>query len=425
MEPTTTSTADIVVAGGGPAGVSAAVAAARLDARVTLVERYGFLGGMATAGFVFPFMSHYAGERPVIAGIWGELLERLAHYPYGYQRGTHISGIGHIGFDIEGVKQSWLAMCLEAGVTLQLHTFISDVLMAGDRVTGLITHSKSGREELSAGVVIDGTGDGDIAARSGAPFVIGRESDGRVMPMSMHFRMGGVEMRRLPSREEINTLYARDKAAGLLENPRENVLWFDTPHPDQVHFNTTRLLNFLGTDRDDLTAAEIEAQHQVREMVDWLTSTVPGFENAYLLMTGTQVGVRETRRIIGEHVVTEEELLGLTKYPDAVALCAYPVDIHNPAGAGTVIKEVPYGEYYSIPYRALLPLQVEGLLVAGRPISTTHEAHSATRIQPLASATGQAAGIAAVLALRDNIPVRQVNPERLRETLRAQGAMVD
>ena len=425
MEPTITSHADIVIAGGGPAGASAAIAAARMGAQVTLVERYGFLGGMATAGFVFPFMSHYAGERPVIAGIWGELLARLAQYPYGYKPSTHISGIGHVGFDLEGVKQSWLAMCLDAGVKLLLHTFISDAMLDGDRVTGLITHSKSGREELSARVVVDCTGDGDVAARAGAPFVIGRPSDGRVMPMSMHFRMAGVEMRRMPSRAEINTLYARDKAAGLLANPRENVLWFDTPHPDQVHFNTTRLLNFLGTERDDLTAAEIEAQRQVQEMVAWLTATVPGFEKAYLLLTGTQVGVRETRRIIGEHVVTEEELLGLTKYPDAIALCAYPVDIHNPAGAGTIIKEVPFGEYYSIPYRALLPLQVENLLVAGRPISTTHEAHSATRIQPLAAATGQAAGIAAVLALRDNILVRRLDPARLREALRLQGAMVD
>ncbi len=257
------------------------------------------------------------------------------------------------------------------------------------------------------------------------PCAIGRDADGLVMPMSLHFRMANVNMARMPSRDEINALYARDKAAGLITNPRENVLWFDTPHPDQVHFNTTRLLKFLGTERDQLTAAEIEGHRQVQEMVHWLTGTVPGFEQAYLLMTAPQVGVRETRRIIGEHVVSEQELLELTRYPDAIALSAYPVDIHNPAGTGTVMKHLPYGAYYSIPYRALLPQGVEHLIVAGRPISTTHEAHSATRIQPVASATGQAAGTAAVLALREGISFRQVNTETLREELRRQGALVD
>lgn len=424
MEPTFTSQADIVVAGGGPAGASAAIAAARLGAKVVLVERYGFLGGMSTAGFVFPFMTHYAGDRPVIVGLWGELLDRLAQYPYGYKASTHL-GLRHFCFDVEGVKQAWLTMCLEAGVQLQLHTLITDALLDGTRVAGLITHSKSGREDLHAAAVIDCTGDGDVASRSGAPCEIGRKADGLVMPMSLHFRMGGVAMRRMPTREEINALYARDKAVGLITNPRENVLWFDTPHPDQVHFNTTRLLKFLGTDRDDLTAAEIEGQRQVREMVAWLTATVPGFEQAYLLMTGVQVGVRETRRIIGEYMVTEEELLNLTRFPDAIALSAYPVDIHNPTGAGTVLKHLPFGAYYTLPYRALVPQRVDGLLVAGRPISTTHEAHSATRIQPVASATGQAAGAAAVLALRAGIPARDLDTEHLRETLRGMGALVD
>jgi len=424
MEPVSSFSCDIVIAGGGPAGVAAAVAGARMGAHVVLIEKYGFLGGMATAGFVYPFMTHYAGDHPVIRGIWGEMIDRLQRYPFGFKASTHL-GMRHFCFDPEALKQIWLDMCLEAGVKLQLHTVISDVMLAGAQLTGLITHSKSGRQKVSARLVIDATGDGDIAALAGAPYEIGREADGLVMPMSMHFRMANVDMARMPSREEINALYARDKAAGLLTNPRENVLWFDTPHPDQVHFNTTRLLKFLGTDRDDLTAAEIEGHRQVQEMVRWLTGTVPGFEQAYLLMTAPQVGVRETRRIIGEHVVTEEELLNLTRFPDAIALSAYPVDIHNPAGTGTVMKHLPFGACYSIPYRALLPLQVEGLIVAGRPISTTHEAHSATRIQPVASATGQAAGTAAVLALRDGVPFRRVKTDTLREQLRQQGAMVD
>lgn len=423
MEPESNIQADIVVAGGGPAGVAAAIAAARLGADVLLVERYGFLGGMATAGFVFPFMTHYAGDRPVIAGIWREMIQRLEEYPHGFKASTHL-GMRHFCFDVEGLKYTWLRMCLEAGVRLQLHTWISDAILDDQRITGIVTHSKSGREEVSAQRIIDATGDGDVAARAGAPFELGRKADGLMQPMTLHFRLGNVDMRRIPSREEMNALYVRDQQVGLITDPRENLLWFDTTYPDQVHFNTTRIVKVDGTRRDDLTAAEIEGRRQVMELVPWITATIPGFENAILLLTAPQVGVRETRRIMGEHVVTEDELLQLTKYPDAIALSAYPVDIHNPEGTGTIMKHLPYGEYYSIPYRSLLPLHIEQLLVAGRPISTTHEAHAATRIQAVASATGQAAGTAAVLSLRDNISVRTVDTNKLRAELQQQGAMV-
>ncbi len=423
MEPTFSSSTDLIVAGGGPAGVAAAVAAARLGVQVTLVERYGFLGGMATAGFVFPFMTHFAGDRPIIGGIWGEMLDRLAAYPHGFKASTHF-GLRHFCFDVEGLKQTWLQMCLDAGVRLQLHTLISDAMTDGDTVTGIVTHSKSGREEMTARLVIDATGDGDVAARAGAAYELGRPADGLMQPMSLHFRLAGVEMARMPSREEINALYARDKSAGLIHNPRENLLWFDTTYPDQVHFNTTRIVKVDGTNRDDLTAAEIEGRRQMHELVGWIVATIPGFERAYLLMSGTQVGVRETRRVIGEYVVTEAELLAETKFPDAIACSAYPVDIHNPAGTGTVMKHLPFGAYYTIPYRALVPQRLEGLLVAGRPISTTHEAHSATRIQAVANATGQAAGTAAYLALQHGVAFRKVDTEELRAGLRAQGAIV-
>jgi len=424
MEFLTSVQTDIVVAGGGPAGVAAAITAARMGADVTLVERYGFLGGMATVGFVFPFMTHYAGDRPVIAGIWGEMIARLEQYPHGFKPSTHL-GMRHFCFDHERLKMVWQTMCIEAGVTLQLHTFISDTIVERNTAMGIVTHSKSGQQDVFADLVIDCTGDGDVAARAGAPFEIGRSEDGLMQPMTLHFRMGNVDVRRMPTREEINLLYARDKAAGLITNPRENLLWFDTTYPDQIHFNTTRIVKVDGTNRDDLTAAEIEGRRQVDEIVRWVNGAVPGFEQAYLLTTAPQVGIRETRRILGEHLVTEDELLQCTKFPDAIACSAYPVDIHNPAGAGTVMKHLPFGEYYTIPYRALLPQRVEALLVAGRPISTTHEAHAATRIQAVASATGQAAGVAAVMALRENISVHKVPTESLRASLRTQGAIVD
>ncbi|HEX2950311.1 MAG TPA: FAD-dependent oxidoreductase, partial [Armatimonadota bacterium] len=358
MEPLIQSHADIVVAGGGPAGVAAAIAAARLGADVTLVERYGFLGGMATNGFIFPFMPWHAGDREIIRGIWGEMCDRMKQYNAG--RAWSYPG----DFDVEGLKQIWLDMCLQAGVKILFHTLISDTMVENNRVKGIITHSKSGREELSAKLVIDCTGDGDVAARAGAPFEIGRSQDGLMQPMTLHFRLGNVDKTKMPSREDINNLYNQGKAAGKITNPREDLLWFDTSYTDQIHFNTTRVIKVDGTNRDDLTRAEIESRRQTVELFDWITKTIPGFEHAYLLATGPQIGIRESRRIMGEHLVTDEELLNLTKFPDAIALSSYPIDIHNPSGTGTVLKMIPRGEYYSIPYRALVPLQIEGLLVA-------------------------------------------------------------
>lgn len=423
MEPFSTMNTDVVVAGGGPAGVAAAISAARSGAKVVLIERYGFLGGMATAGYVFPFMTHYAGDRPVIGGIWQEMIDSLRNYPHGFKESTHL-GLRHFCFDVEGLKQVWLDLCRESGVTLHLHSWISDVLMSDYAVTGVVTHSKSGCQHLQATVIIDATGDGDIAARAGAPYETGRSSDGRMQPMSLHFRLANIDVARMPTRNEINYLYTTDKAAGLFDNPRENLLWFDTNYPDQIHFNTTRIINLDGTNSDDLTAAEVEGRRQMKEMVQWIRARIPGFEKSYLLASAAQVGVRETRRIIGEHIITEAELLSEIKYPDAIAFSAYPIDIHNPAGSGTIIKQLPYGAYYSIPYRALLPRGIEQLLVAGRPISSTHEAHAATRIQAVASATGQAAGIAAAIACREHISPKEIKYPELRSELERQKAMV-
>lgn len=424
MEPFSTLETDIVVAGGGPAGVAAAISAARGGAKVILIERYGFLGGMATAGYVFPFMTHYAGDRPVIGGIWQEMIDALRNYPHGFKESTHL-GLRHFCFDVEGLKQIWLDFCREAGVTLQLHSWISDVIMSDYQLQGVITHSKSGCQHVKAKIIIDATGDGDVAARAGAPYESGRSSDGRMQPLSLHYRMANVDVSRMPTRSEINLLYATDKAAGLFNNPRENLLWFDTNYPDQIHFNSTRIINMDGTNRDDLTAAELEGRRQMMEQVQWLRSRIPGFEKSFLLTSAAQVGVRESRRIIGEHMITEAELLSEIKFPDAIAFSAYPVDIHNPTGSGTVIKQLPYGAFYSIPFRALLPRGIKQLLVAGRPISATHEAHAATRIQAVASATGQAAGIAATIAWQQNISPEEIKYTELRAELMRQGAIVE
>jgi len=414
--------APLVVAGAGPAGCAAAIAAARLGAEVWLIERYGFPGGMATAGLVHPWMTYHAGEKQIIGGVFAEIVEKLKARE-AFKDSEHF-GQRHHCFDPEALKQVLLGMLLEAGVRLVFHAFVVDAKAREGKIHSLLLASKSGLEEIRPQMVVDATGDADLAAWAGAAYEKGRPEDGLMQPMTLHFRMGGVEILRMPSREEMNARYAEAKAAGEISCPRENLLWFDTTAPDQIHFNTTRVTQADGTRREDLTRAEIEARRQTEQVAAFLQKRVPGFERAYLLMTAPQIGVRETRRLLGEYLLTAEDVLGARKFPDGIALGSYPIDVHNPAGEGTIIKPLPPGEFYSIPYRCLVPRELEGLLVAGRPISTTHEAHASTRIQAICYATGQAAGAAAALALKEATRPREVDIGKLQEALLRQGAIL-
>lgn len=405
---------DVVVVGGGTAGVAAAVAAGRNGSNTLLVERYGFLGGTMTAGLVNPFMTFHAGKEQIIHGIFQEIIDRLKRLE-GYDEKTK-------AFDVEAMKIVADQMLEEAGVKLMLHTCAIGVLMQENVLRGIEIHNKSGRSIVLGKVIVDATGDGDIAVMAGAPYEKGREEDGLTQPMTLNFRMGGVETDKMPSREEINRLFNEAKNKGEISIPRENVLWFHTTRKGEIHFNTTRVIKVDGTRVEDLTFAEVEARRQMMELVAFLKKNVPGFEKAYLLMSATQIGVRETRRIIGEYVMTGEDILKARKFTDVIARGSYPIDIHNPTGEGTVIKSPPPGSSYDIPYRSLVPKNVENLLVAGRCISTTHEAQAAIRVIPIVVAIGQAAGTAAALAAKLNISPRKLNVQLLQKTLREQGA---
>ena len=282
--------------------------------------------------------------------------------------------------------------------------------------------SKSGFEAVQADVFVDATGDGDLGAWAGAEYEQGRPEDGLCQPMTLMFRMAGVDEQRIPPRQEINRLYQEAKDAGDIDNPRENVLFFYPTRPGEIQFNTTRVVKRQGTDAADLTAAELEARRQVRQMSAFLKARVAGFEQSYLAATGVQVGVRESRRILGEYVLTGEDVLGARKFADGIARGCYPVDIHNPAGTGTVIKELAPGESYDIPYRCLCPRGFENLLVAGRPISADHEAHSSLRVMPIAAAVGEAGGVAAATAARQGQSVSDIDTGDLRQRLTARGA---
>jgi hypothetical protein len=297
----------------------------------------------------------------------------------------------------------------------------------------VVFETKSGPVVVSARVTVDCTGDGDIAAAAGAPFETGRESDGLVQPMTLMFRMVGFDDAEFGryvdehpdqwrSVHGLWDLIEEATAAGDLDLPREDLLFFGTAHAAEVAVNSTRVSQVFGTDVFDLTRAETVSHRQMAQVAAFLRDYVPGFAGSYVAQSGVQVGVRETRRVLGEHVLTGEDILTARKFDDVIARGTYPVDIHNPNGRGTVLRPVPAGDAYDVPLRCLLPRDVEDLLTAGRCISGTHEAHSSYRVTPTAMATGQAAGVCAALAAAADCPPRQVEVAAVQTELIRQGA---
>lgn len=439
---------DVLVVGGGPAGLGAALGAAGAGARVVLAERYGFLGGNATAALVMPLMSfhtssgglrrgelrllpddHGPGE-PVVAGALSTLLEHLVRAGGAIPPSEDTGYV--VPFDPEVFKGVALDLLDEAGVAYLLHAFAGDVF-GGPPPEGVVFETKSGPLVIRARAIVDATGDGDVAARAGARYEVGREADGLVQPMTLMYRAVGFAREAFaryvaehPGEwrgvHGLWDLVRRATAAGELDLPREDVLFFATPHEQEVSVNSTRITRVLGTDVWDLTYAEAAGRRQLRQIAAFLRRWVPGFEASYVAQAGVQVGVRETRRIVGDYRLTAEDLLGARKFADGVARGAYPLDVHDPTGRGTVLRRLPPGEWYDIPLRALLPSGVERLLVAGRPISGTHEAHSSYRVMPTAMATGQAAGVCAALAARGGGTPRAVPAADVRRELLRQGA---
>lgn len=437
---------DLIIAGGGPAGIAAGVAAGRLGARVLMIERYGFLGGMSTAALVNPWLTfHNAQGKQVVAGIAQEIVDRLMDLDAcpGHLRDTVGFVYSVTAFDPEVLKYVAQEMLTEAGVRLLLHSFIVDARMQGDVVQSVIVRNKSGEQEYSARYFIDCTGDGDLAALAGAPFEKGRRPDGATQPMTMNFRVGGVDLAPVVKyiRENPQEFYHQmtfdhlEPLTGVsgfftlwkeanLPIPRDRLLFFAGVRKGEVNVNTSRIVGKDGTNVLDLTDAEVEGKRQVKMIVDFLRAKIPGFENCYLIALPTQIGLRETRRILGDYQLTGEDVLNGRRFDDGIARSAYPIDIHNPKDTGLTFMGAP-DDAYDIPYRCLLPQKVENLWVAGRCFSATHEGHSSARLTITCMSMGQAAGTAAAMALEQRCSPRDVDVTTLRERLRKQGSIVD
>ena len=438
------SESDVLVVGGGPAGIAAALASARNGARTTLIEKNGYLGGNLTAGLVGPCMTSYSldGKQQLIKGIFEELVLRMeaiggALHPSKIPAGSAYCGFIEFGhdkvtpFDPEAVKICATEMLLEAGVHLQFHTSMVDTIVENGSVTGVIAASKSGLEAFTARVTVDCSADADVAIRGGAEFEQGRAEDGLTQPMTMFFRVANVDDRTVEryvaehpdDYRPFASIVSDARSAGEFPIQRKGIGLYKTLEPGVWRINTTRLHHLDGTDVRDLTTAEIEGRRQVATLMKFFRKWLPGFENAILLDTAATIGVRETRRIVGDYMLTAEDLATGREFEDAIALCGYPVDIHSPTGdGGGTDGTYQTANVYQIPYRCLLPARLDGVLVAGRCISATHEAMGATRVMPPSFAMGEAAGTAAALSVEAGVRPRDVAISALHEALVGQGA---
>ncbi len=435
---------EVLVVGAGPAGIAAALASARNGARTLLIERFGHVGGNLTAGLVGPCMTSYSldGQQQLIKGIFEELVLKMeatggAVHPSKVPHSSEWCGFIEFGhdkvtpFDPEAIKVAALELLLDAGVEVQFHTFMVDTIVEDGAVTGVIAASKSGLEAYRAMVTIDCSADADVAARGGAAFALGRDEDGLTQPMTLFFRVANVDdevVRQYVADHPEDyrpfaSIVAKAREDGEFPIQRKGVGLYKTLEPGVWRINTTRLHHLDGTDVRDLTTGEIEGRRQVMALMRFLRERLPGFEHATLLDTAEMIGVRETRRIVGEYTLTADDLATGREFDDVIALCGYPVDIHSPTGDGGGTDGAwQTANVYQIPYRCLVPRDLDGLLVAGRSISASHEAMGATRVMPPSFAMGEAAGTAAAIALEHRVPVRDVDVADVQRTLVRRGA---
>ncbi|HYO88475.1 MAG TPA: FAD-dependent oxidoreductase [Candidatus Limnocylindrales bacterium] len=418
--------ADVVVVGSGSAGSTAVIAAARTGADTLLVERYGFLGGTSTMVLdsFYGFYTPATNEMRVVDGIPWEIVERLYRYDAVIERPSSYGAGQAVTYDPTLLKVVWEQTALESGVRLRLHTLVLDVLKDGDQITGLVVAGKTGLGIIRGRVFVDASGDADLVWRAGAPFEWAGADGQPAQSLTTTFRLGNVDVKatKAVKRDE---LVARMKAANVSGDyhlPREEGSVHGTPYPGVVVTNMTRVAYVDGTDPAELTKAEVEGRKQALEYARFLREQIPGYEQAFLMNFSTQIGIRETRRLLGETRLTREDVLTARRFSDAIAQCGAPIEDHQP-GSTTRWEYVPKGGTYDIPFRALLPVGVPNLVVAGRCLSADHDAHASVRSMGQCMAMGQAAGTAAALSVRSGTALNALPVRGLQDSLRAAGAL--
>lgn len=418
----------MIVCGGGPAGICAAVAAARGGLSVLLVEQYGFLGGMATAGLVNPIygFGYFEEGRQLVTGIPEELVQSLTHFEggtLGHRRRIECATcVSHeacpthgvtslLSFDPEAFKYAALTILEKEGVKFLLYSRILSPLVDNGTVTGVAVATKAGTREIKAAIAIDATGDGDIAAAAGNPYEVGRARDGAIQPQSLMFRIGNV------NREDDRSVHLLPNFPGRQAPLR--LLLFRLPRAGEYVVNCDSGIHGANPLLvEDLTRVHAGALKATRDIAAAIRANIPGCQESYLLSTATHLGIRESRRIRGEYVLTSDDVLNCAKFPDGICRAAFPIDIHDLTEHDrNPMLIVRCGDHYEIPYRCLVPCAIDNLLLAGRCISGTHEAHGSYRVMGTCMAVGQAAGTAAVLAIRRGVIPKRLDGALVRQAL--------
>jgi hypothetical protein len=422
---------DVVVAGAGIAGISAAVKAGSLGASVLLIEHYPFLGGMSSAGMVSPFMKSVTGDKDLVRGIYRDIEKGM----------RHMGGMIDNGFYSWAFRSVANKLLLENNVHIAYNTDVIDAQVTDGRLQSLTIATPHGLSTLPAKQFIDTTGDAQLVVLGDFPWVKGDEKTGKLQALTLFFRMGGIDVVKTAEYSKQNKddffpwmdfnfdfskiisiagykgLIKKAKAEGRFPDDVDYVFFTTLPTSGEGAFNTTNILGIDPSTSAALTLAEKTGHQQVAQIVDFLNSDVPGFENAFLIDTAVQVGVRETRRAIAQYMMTGEDIMKGSKFDDAVARGCYGVDIHGQKDEESRMDDLEEGAWYDIPVRSLRVKDAANLMVAGRCIGATREGHAALRIQPTASATGEACGATAALATRLGVELDEVPYELLKKEL--------
>ncbi|MCM3746603.1 FAD-dependent oxidoreductase [Paenibacillus pasadenensis] len=422
-------TPDVVVAGGGASGIAAAIAAARNGARTLLIEQRGYLGGMATAALVPSFCPFTDGEKPVIRGIGLDLMEKMKQASGEAFLSAYKEQLDWVPIDVEALKRVYDEEVLLSGAELLFHTFVDQVLTEGDRIAGIVVSSKSGRSVVQAKAYIDATGDADLAALAGVPFQIGGDA-GELQPGTMCYLVCNADRAQfLRFLEEtgqnagLEKTLAEAQRNGELPEGRKRISGISWISDSVAGFNFGHIFGIDGSKAEDLTRAAVEGRKLIERQLTFLRKYVRGFEQAHLVHSGDQVGIRETRRIQGDYTLVIEDFLSMRSFEDDIARNAYYIDLHLANASSTMaIKYLPQGKSHGVPFRCMLPQGKSNLIVAGRSVSSDRPVQGSLRVMPNCFAMGQAAGTAAAMAAKADAGFRGISVPGLQRRLMEQGA---